>query len=200
MDPNGALLSSSSFPRIAAFPLVTMPFTFVMPLPIKPILMFGMIFIHEIFFFPAFSDYLLVMTTFVGRIFFFIEICLQPGIALIDNYFIRFIEVVVPVLPRECRTVPPSAPVKIIITVSGDMIEYMDVREVIVLNIIVTGRSPDRLSPDVYFYTYAHLGIKIRGDEEKYEKNDRQRYDFHFILLSINWGVIFLKAQKPAEY
>jgi hypothetical protein len=86
----------------------------------------------------------------------FIHITVRPG--LIYNNLIAIIDVIVAVTGRQGITIYPIIPFIVYILTTGHIIESINIRQIIILYMIVSNRAPDWLRTDIGIEADPQLG------------------------------------------
>jgi hypothetical protein len=119
-----------------------------------------MVFDLKIFWFATIPYNFLVAVTFVGGIFFPIGLMVDigPGI-VVDHHLVAPIEIIIAVLGRQGSGKYPTPPLLVDILMSRNRIVHINIGYIVIIGIIITDRSPYRLTADVDVDTYLRFGI-----------------------------------------
>jgi len=117
------------------------------------------------------ADDLLVMAALISSVLcpVFFRVPVRP--LFIHHHFISGIEIETPVTLRQVSCKYPAAAGLIYILPSGHIVEHIEIRDIIIFNMIVTRRAPNRLGIDIE--PQFHPDLSIGGLKTKCSKYQR---------------------------
>lgn len=121
----------------------------------------------------AIADIWLVVLSFVHSIpvpYFLVPV---PGLPVINNYFIAFIQVIMAIPWRQGGTCYPAVAFIVCVGSVADVVVNIDIRQVIIFSMIVTRRPPFGLDAPVDIYCCLRICCVIHDTGNNQDKHYR---------------------------
>jgi len=81
----------------------------------------------------------------------------QISLGLVDHFFMAVVKIKIAIAGRQLMGERPVTPVQVDELMVGHIIVSLNIRNIIILHVIVANRSPGRLLPDIDRYAYLRL-------------------------------------------
>jgi len=83
----------------------------------------------------------------------------QISLRLVDHLFMAMVKIEIAVARRQIMREGPVTPVQVDELVVGNIVISLNIRNIIILHMIISNRTPGRLLPDIDRYTYLRLRL-----------------------------------------
>ena len=84
---------------------------------------------------------------------------MQISLRLVDHLFMAMVKIEIAVARRQIMREGPVTPVQVDELMVGNIVISLNIRNIIILHMIISNRTPGRLLPDIDRYTYLRLRL-----------------------------------------